>query len=575
MKIFINNIVIPQSATLYLKVYNPMFNSIGGYSFPVTFNARLPVIRRAFGYPGIIAAEGSVEVPGKIKIEMAEFLGTWKVTDASEEVIEAYFAGSAGSFYSLVGDKLLTELSFGGVKYPVGILADPETVLAHMDAKMNAIYPNDEYCSFCAYMPNAYGEETADTYKWVNEVEHDSAGNPSFKDKGGNLGNDTVYLFAGTVIDYLFEEHGYRIAKNIFRTDSELRRLVIFNAYNRKSSQAFDYGKLVPSIKCTEFLAAITARFNIGFFINENSRVVDVMLFDDLTSKPPKEVRSRFLSLPMVDARRTPGLYFPLNPPDDYSDHDIDSINDFYPFTPITVNKVRDIAAGTFTLNQVYFVRSESAYYRVVYEEGNYITRRECSANLPYRQGSNYVEVAQYSGIPSMYTHTVEISWIVMEYDDPPIPIEHFTDVDYVIPRCDLECAEILYPNKEYPLMFLFTRGIRESYIVPEVENPTTLKYPLGTVDVYDARGISVSGASMTLNWTGTGGLIDLWSSRISWELNKKKIVRAEISIDDLDQLIDFSQIVRIGNDNFIVVRLDLEIGRKTVKITEAELFRM
>lgn len=575
MEIFVNNIKVPASTTLSLRFYNPMFNDIGGYSFPVTFNAKLPVIRKAFGYPGILAAEGAVTADARIKTEFAEFRGLWKVTEASDELIEAYFSGSSGSFYSLAGDKLMTSIDFGGVKYPAGMLGTIEQVLMHMDSVMNATYPDYDYCAFCAYMPNAYGDESTDAQKWVNEVEHDNYGNPSFKNKGGNQGNDTIYLFVGAVLDYLFNEYGYRIAKNVFREDAELQRLVIFNTYNRKSYAAFDYKKLVPRIKITDFLKAITNRFNIGFFINEQSKEVDIMYFDDLTAKTPKEVACRFISRPRVDARRTTGMIFELNPPDEWSTHTTISTDDFLPYVPITVNKVRDIVPGPLTLYDVYYVKAESAYYRVVYENSAYAASRICSANFPVHEGEGGTEVDQYCGIPSMYTHVVEITWIVNEYDDPPIPTPHYTDVDYVMPRCDLEATEVVYPNKEFPLMFMFNRGIQESYIVPEVENPTTLKYPLGTVDIYDARGTVVTAAAKTLNWTGTGGLLEAWTGRIAWEMGKKKIVKAGLTPDELNELTDYSQIVRIGNDNFIVNSLDIEISRKTVRIVEAELFRV
>lgn len=570
MELYANNVKIPFDETLQLKLYNPMFNDIGDHSLPISLNSKIPSIKKVFGFAGEITADPVPVVRAKIKTDLLELDGYWHITESGKR-IEAFYKGATGNFHSLVGDKLLSELNLGGITYPAGQHASPAEVLQHMDTKMNAVYPTDEYAAFCAYMPNAYGSDTISSLQLVNDVEHNGSGNPNFKVIFTGLTNDTVYLFAGTVIEYLFNEHGYRIGRNVFKENENLKRLVIFNTYNRKSSDAFDFTKLVPRIKCTDLIKAITNRFGIGFFINEKSRMVDILFFDNQITSTPVSLKTKFTSRPVVDNRRVSGLYFPLNAPDAWSDHDYSSTDNFF---YNTVNKSRDIPLNGITSGNVYYVKADNTFYRVVYENSAYVLKRLCTKNFPYGSGQT---VDQYSGIPAMYTYVKNIQWTEWIIDTDV----HFdTDVDFVMPRCDLECIDTNSPNNNtFPLMFLFTRGIQESYIVPQpasTTTPTTLKYPLANNDIYDARGNSITNADMGLNWGESGGIIEsLWSNRLIWEVDIKKIIKGELTSDDLHKLVDFSNVVRIENNNYIVNMLDIEITRNKVIINEAELFRV
>jgi hypothetical protein len=579
MELFANDIKLPFDKTLQIRFYNPMFNETAGYSFPVKLNNKIPAVKKAFGFTGSTNIDSPQSVAASIKTKFLDLQGKWQITESSADRIETYFKPGSGDFISLINKKTLRDLEYGGVKYPVGINGSAEDVFAHMDTKMNAVYPTYEYAAFCAYMPKAYGDETALSFQLVNERENAEGVTPHFKVTETNQANNTVYLFVGTVIEYLFGEHGYRIGKNSFSGNADLQRLVIFNTYNRKASTAFDYTKLVPNILCTDFIKAIRNRFNIGFFINERSKVVDIVLFDDILQFGAKTLGTKFTSKPVITGSRSTGLNFPLNAPDTWSKHSSAGAGDFYPQTPIVVNKFADIIPGAGTLYNVYFVKSEAAYYRVVYEESIYSAKRICTNNFPYNEGTNGTEIPQFSGIPGMFTY-VE-TWVYeTEIWDPEgqtwLPQTYTNYEHMVMPRCDLECTDNVSSNIEFPLMFLFTRGIQNSYVVPGDWAPTGIQYPLGTSDIYDAEGNEISGADLTLNWGGADGIIAaFWANRLNWELNIKKIVKGDLTGDDIHELIDFSQIVRIENNNYIVNSIELEISNTRVKITDAELFRV
>lgn len=581
MEIYCNNIRIPISEPMSLRLMNPAYNDVTGYSFPVMLDARVPEVKKAFGFAGELPVDWSEELEGRIKTDQLDMIGTWTITEASGNHIEAYFQTNSRNFYAELGDKLLSSLDFGGVKYPEGFLATMEDMIGHYEGKFEASYPTDEYVCFCAYTPNAYGEDTEDTFKVVNEIEYSDEGVIALKDKGdNNQTNNSLYLFAGTVIDYLFEEMGYRIGKNIFRTDANLMKLVVFNTYNTRLYSGIDYKLLVPRIPCKDFLRALTNRFNIGFFIDEGSKKVDIMYFDDLVSAGPVTLGTKFRQKPMIDNRRTVGLIFPLNAPDEWSDHNITGEDDFLPFVPIEVDKFRDIVPGPLTNYNVYFVKGESAYYRVTYAESVYSATRICMRNFPYTEGSSSgTEIVQYSGIPGMYTHVYLKTWEEQVWDpelQTYVPVERTLEVDLVMPRCDLKVTDVVQPNEGFPLMFLFSRGLQEGYIAQGEGMPESLTYPLANNDIYDAVGAEITDADLALNWKEDNGLIDaFWLNRINWELNLKKTVRGPLTSEDLRIMTDFSKIVRIENNNYLVSKLDIDISGKSTEISEAILYRL
>jgi hypothetical protein len=566
---------IPFADPLTLKFYNPLFNEIGDHSLPISFNPKITYLNRAFGFPGSLNVNSPVTTPGKIKTQLLDLEGSWQVKEASEENIEAYFKGNGGNFYSLIRGVKLNEISYGGIKYPAGDIGTPHDVLEHMNTKFNAYYPNDEYAVFCAYMPNGYGEETFEERKLVNEVEWDEYGTPTLKYRFEDYRNDTVYLFVGTVIEYLFAEYGYKIGRNIFKDNAELQHLVIFNTYNRSGWYDFDYRQLVPQILCSDFLKAITNRFNIGFFINEKSKTVDIILFDQLVSLGITDLTTKFISKPNVDNNRVTGMNFPLQPPDAWSSHKLIGMSDFPLCTLEEVNTFRDIVPGVLVSFKIYHVKAENTWYKIVYDGLTYTAERACPNNFPHKEKSGEPEVTQYSGIPAMYRYIKTLEWTVEE-GYPPAPVTHSTEADYVMPRCDLECTDKRSPNKEFPLMFVFARGIQNGYTVPAEGAPIAVEYPMGSNTIYSTNGDVIEGATLSLSWDGSAGLIEnFWKKRIDWEMNFKKIVTGLLTINDLNKLIDFSQVVRIENNNYIVDYVEAEITPRNVRITDARLFRL
>ena len=57
--------------------------------------------------------------------------------------------------------------------------------------------------------------------------------------------------------------------------------------------------------------------------------------------------------------------------------------------------------------------------------------------------------------------------------------------------------------------------------------------------------------------------------------MHRKQTSTLILSSEGVDQLIDYTSPKRIGLNNYLVNRLDMEVGQKWVVIKEAEMFRL
>jgi hypothetical protein len=604
---------IPYNTPIKLKFFNPLFNDISSYSLPMSFSSKIPAINRAFGFPGKADAEMKQEIEGRIKTQFVDLNGSWRVTEAGD-IITAYFTPGSGDFYCKINGVLLNDLDFGDVRWAEYEGAVWANMRIHLNSYMDVSYPDSEYCAYCAFMPNAVNLDNSDEAKIINEVMYPEGEDMQFKD---DLGNTAAYLFAGTVIDYIFNNYGYKIEDSIFRTDPDLKKLTIFNTFNLRppaSSEYFeeariDFKMLVPHITCSDFLKAIRDKYNIGFFINEQSKSVRIVSFDNIISDGVRFAAcvTRPKS-PVVTNNRLTGITFPLNEPDAWSTHSYKRSDELY--DPIIVNKYRDILPTTRALGALIFVQSESAYYRIALNDDETPVneaQRIATDYFPYTEGDGSKEITQLSGIPAMYTHTIG-------------------DVDYLIPRCDLVGNGYEQPFTEFPLMFLFARGIADGFAgptvydpddpiqeyanlaafpgtgsagirylaidsgyfyrwigaeyvhitMPEPAIPDAFTYPLGTSDVYDASGAKISTANYSLKWGGDYGLIKwLWTNRINWEMNIKKLIQTAMLNEDISRMLDMSEWKHIGDSNYLVNTFELTVEGKNVRIENVELMRL
>ncbi len=579
MKIYVNDIPVPFLGNITLRFSNPLFSKTGGHSFPVSFPATVPAVQKAFGFPSILEAESLPEIPARIQSQHLSFKGYWKVTDASDTVVEAYFIGNNSAFYEQIRGKYLTDLTYNGLTRPVGFAATRLEVVNYMSTLINATYPDKDYTAYCAYMPNALGDETDADIKFVNPCV--GAFNPAFVIPASDRLNSTVYLFAGTVIDYIFSEHNYKIERNIFRTDPDLKRLTLFNNFNRNAYWEFDYRTLVPRRLISEFLEKISATFNIGFFIDNERGSVIIDYFDNVA------VDLQATDLKLVGRKNDPqkpaGIKLRLEQVDTFVTHSYEKVTDLPGKTAVInyVDTVREIDPNVVADGTIYFVRNEETYYVVhMLTLSSRELRRICPDNLPYILGDGSEDRDEAAGWPGMYNHVEALTY---EYLEETQTVNRY----WLIPMWEQECnyrpGAFYWLTKEsadfvdFPIMFLFARGRDWTVLEEGTGSPYfAYAYPLGTPSVYNCDGTKRDEANISMNWRGDYGLANtVWKNRLAWEMERKKTISAAIVGSDIVKLFDFTRALNIENNNYLVSSITLELEKGEIRISDAELFRL
>ncbi len=579
MQIFVNDIPVPFFGSITLRFSNPLFSKTGGHSFPVSFPATVPAVQKAFGFPSILEAESLPEIPARIQAEHLSLKGYWKVTDASDTVVEAYFVGNDSAFYEQIRGKYLTDLTYNGITRPAGFAATRQEVVDYMSTLINLTYPDADYTAYCAYMPKALGDETDEDVKFVNPCQ--GAINPAFVIPASDKLNSTVYLFAGTVIDYIFSEHNYKIERNIFRTDPDLKTLTLFNNYNRNAYWEFDYRTLVPRRLISEFLEKISATFNVGFFIDNERGTVIIDYFDNIV------VNTLETDLKLIGRKNDPqkpsGLKLSQEQVDTFVAHNYEEETDLPGDTSVInyIDTVRDIDPNVIAPGTIYFVRNEETYYVVhMLSLSSREFRRICPGNLPYILGDGSQDGDEAAGWPGMYNHVEELSY---EYLGETETVNR----SWLIPMWEQECnyrpGGVWWLTKEsadfvdFPIMFLFSRGRDWTVIEEGTGSPYfAYAYPLGTSSVYNCEGAKMTGANISMNFRGDYGLVNtVWKNRLSWEMERKKTVTAEITGRDTVKLFDFTRALVIENHKYMVGAFSLELSSGSIKVSDAELYRL
>ena len=573
MEIYVNDILVPFAGSISIKYSNPIFNTIGSYSLPVSFPARSPLVRRAFGFPETLEASKLTSIPGLLKFAEIELIGEWEINDISDSTIEAYFKGGSSGFYGLIAGKNLTDLTYNGITLPAGTNFT-EDVLAYMTSVVtsDSIYPDSDYTSYCAYMPLAAGEDTPEDYKFVNPLSVDVFGFKIPESGFGNL-NQGVYLYVGAVINYIFAEFGYKINKNIFATDPDLRRLTLFNTFDQHGWGEFDYRNFVPRRSIASFLELIASRLNIAIVVSDTSRSVIIDFFDNIVAT--LENSNLKIINKKADKRGPSGIKLKAEQPDDFAKTNYEQELDFtnYPNAIYRVNTIRDIDGS---LGDVYYVINEMTYY-IIKDSG---VSRICSKQFPYSVGTNATSKDLAAGSPGMYTlrKTETITGLEIERD-------------WLLPRTDLKANGKTIMQQwmvqgqpgynDFPIMLVFYHGIFYNVPTDPVYSELGGNYPLASTSVYNCEGDTIwnslpGSRLISLVWDEETGLVEnFWKNRLKWEMEVRRIVTGDITGSNIRKLFDFSRALTIENSNYLVNSFNVEFSGSDIKIQNAELYRL
>ena len=562
------NVDLPDNINIPLKLKNPMFHDVG--SFSLNFNIPLTDRnKKTFNFLNRISnnLNGSIEEDCDISFNIPLFKGYIKCNKSSKAGFKSSFYSDLGAFFSGAQKKNLPDLELGGDV----IFADTPTKYAHYKATTNGEYPDYNMVMFPVRNDGFTGDAPVTAEMWQNRWFWEKQGgvDTSYFAKGNY--SITPFPYFAFVIKQAFLENGYSILKNIFASDPDLVKLVVFNVndtdWYERPSHSYNLSKHVPDISIASMIQNIKKRFNIGCFINSNSREVVILKHEDIINDSDYiDITNKASSEFETETFDNNGFILKFNQGDDeFWDENVkDILHSDRVQDPVAT--IGDLAGLSPDVGDIVLVEDEDNYYNyspsgwILSSKGvqnNYIEGNEeltIESDLGYL--ANNLEEGD-AGTSSGLTYT----------DFPTV-----TYYDWLIPYTS-QLGNSWYPRFEaieYPLRLLFYRGLVDS------ENPS-YDYPLGSHDVYDYNGNKISDANLALRWDGQYGIYEnFWKNYLYWYLNIRKEIKLRINwaISDLAN-IKFYKKYRINRTDYLIKDIDINLTKTKINIGTTTLIKV
>lgn len=220
------------------------------------------------------------------------------------------FIFDAGAFYSIIKDKYLNDIEYLYEPVATNVLADWYTF---MNSVSTQEYPDVDVAFFPVYtseieIKTAINEKDKreafrSLYPACLIANYWSRANDSFGFPETDVNGDTVeflggeraiipFWYVGKVVEEIFKHAGYTIKENVFKTNSLLKKLVLFNLNTDREQPdifgndnfhiSFKYD--LPHVLISEFVSELRNR-GIIFSIKEDRREVDIKLLKDIINE--------------------------------------------------------------------------------------------------------------------------------------------------------------------------------------------------------------------------------------------------------------------------------------------------
>jgi hypothetical protein len=239
-------------------------------------------------------------------------------------------------FYSLVKDKYLNDIDYKRTLVNTNVLTD---WYDYMTTVAGQSYPDVDIAFFPIYTSDVeiktpfHDPDRIDTYKnlypacLIANYWNRTANKFGFPETDVN-GDAAVFLggeraiipfwYVGKVIEEIFTYAGYTIKDNVFKTDSILKMMVVFNLNTDREQPdifgddnfhiSFKYD--LPHILITDFVEEMRKR-GILFIIKEDSKEVNIILLKDLlTGDYDKDYSSKVSKKKGVEYNKTSKIKF-------------------------------------------------------------------------------------------------------------------------------------------------------------------------------------------------------------------------------------------------------------------------
>jgi hypothetical protein len=141
--------------------------------------------------------------------------GTAKMQKTSAQVYGLYLQVGTGDFAGKTEGKKLMDVDFGGVR--------------EWFFKPEFTFPDDDFALFPVYNPKFMDDTQFKDQFIANGYRISAYGNGAYYTEPGMVSAVTPFPFLAYVLERIFNHFGFVVKENIFATDAELRKLVVYS----------------------------------------------------------------------------------------------------------------------------------------------------------------------------------------------------------------------------------------------------------------------------------------------------------------------------------------------------------
>ena len=263
------------------ELRSPMFYEMGSRSYPFRIK-NTPYNQKIFGYRHRI--EGFNDVYSEFPCEIAfkgidMFRGTLKFRVLNSQYYECTVYNREGDFFYKSKGVTLRQINFGEI-----FSANNYYAQVYINNCKGKFYPERNVAFPVIYNPYYFDPPTTD-----NEQEyfnyHQANGTVTEFTTGFNRTVIVPMVYFRHVLETVLSYLGYRVYDDVFASNSEFNKLVIFNSLSC-NSQCDDFAYTIqhmylnlhlPNITVNEFITTVEAYFNCRFLVNDIERAIHIV----------------------------------------------------------------------------------------------------------------------------------------------------------------------------------------------------------------------------------------------------------------------------------------------------------
>lgn len=547
----------------------------GGFTFPFS----LPVTernRRIFQFPERIEKFGPMSIESDFELYHSGIVrasGTIRVTEA-RDYYRAFLAVGTGDFASKIKGKYLKDVSYGG-----------ERTWSNKSEFTQA----DDFTLFPIYNPNFLDDLPYNWSSALYKLNYYTSG--SFYDTGGTFAI-CPFPFLSFVINSIFNQFGFTVTENVFATDPELKKLVLYSTYDATSlvttteqvwveigldpftrepieelidvttvtrcMDTFDLVDSMPEVLISDFIKWLRNRFNIAIVFDRLNNVKIIRRDSLLDSVTFTDITDAAIGEPTVISITPPdGFKLSWEHDEDdnlFSEENFKPIDKFLDYYKGSVANTGELASITPEINDIYFIQSLESYKQYAYldDVGNgnpgYTWIHFSIAFQNYWEG-NGKEVFQ-SGISSLLM--VKLQRVI---GGPVIRCPWTEQLS--------NGPERKQKNPFTPRVLLY-QGLQKDSNEDDV--------PMGSSDNLDINGNLIPGANLTLKNEGEYGIYNqLWKKYLAWWIQRKQV---NWMIEN-PSIIDFATKYAINRNHYLLKKKTTEFTLREITPGECEFYHI